>query len=448
MEGHTVKSPSLEEKRQEFRKYLESTGVTEKLTNALMKLYQHETKPEDPIAYIRKQLCEDCPDVEKVVEMQTKIDELVKEKKQAAADIAITKSQVKKTASEIDLIINTKYQELKAHETGNSLLKEYLTDDNFEKLKALKTDVNGTLLDNIQSGLNNFDSDIGIFASDKNAYDVFDGLFAGVLEDFHEIEGDTKHPESKWGDSHELEDLDPESNFIKSIRIVIGRALKEFEYMPLLTVEKFEKIEEKIRKALIKIDDEEYKGTYHTLSSIEDDEQKKWIEDGTLFPEPEDKFLKAAETFRCWPKGRGIFKNEKNNVRAWINVEEHVQFISVDEGANLQKVYERLNKIIELVGELEFAKHERWGYLAHNLKNIGNTMRIIVKVKIPKLSLEENSNKFETLLEATHIKAKNLGSGYYELMSTKRVGLTEIETARDFQKGIKEIITAEKCLYL
>lgn len=427
---------------------MEVTGVTEKLTNALMKLYQEEKKPDDPIAYIRKCLCVECPDENTVNEMKEKLDELVKEKKEVEIELSVATSSVKKTVSEANLFLTQQYEALNDDENGNSLLKEYLNNEIFEKLKDLKTDFNGTLLDNIQCGLTHFDSEIGIFASDPHAYVIFEPLFNPVLEDYHEIDNEVKQPDIDFGDCHDLEDLDPENKIIKSVRVMIGRSLDNYEFMPLLNVEKLEEIEDKIKKELVKIEDEEFKGTYHSLSEISDEQQKEWIEDGTLFSNPDDKFLKAAGTYRFWPKGRGLFINEKKNFRAWVNEEEHLQIVSSEEGANLQSAYERLTKGFDLIKELNFAKHPRFGFVAHNLKHIGNTLRIIVKAKLPKLSLEENSNKFETLLETHGIKMKKTENGIYELTNGKRIGMTEIEAARNFQKGIKDIITAEKCLYL
>lgn len=449
----------MDKKRQEFRKYLEATGVTEKLTLALMKLYQQENKPADPIEYIRKYLNGESPDDEEKLgeELQVKIDDFAEEKKKTEetdkevekSDAKKIENDVKKTESEIDLFLAQQYEALKADESGSSLLKEYLTDEILEKLKALTTQLKGGIYNNIRSGLTHFDSDIGIFASDQHAYSEFESLFAPVLDDFHDMDNDTKQPPMEFGEFHELDDLDPEGNFVKSIRVVIGRSLNDYAFMPLLSDKKLEAIEDKIRKNVLMINDEQFKGTYHSLSSIEDEQQKKWIEDGTMFPNADDKYLKEAQTFNHWPMGRGVFMNEKNNFRVWVNYEEHIQVISYEDGANLQSAYERLAKGFNLlVGDMEFAQHERYGFLAHNLKNIGNTMRIIAKVKISKLALDENSNKFESLLEAHHIKAHNLENGFYELMNIKRVGITEIDTARAFQKGIKEIITAEKCLYL
>lgn len=41
-------------KRAEFRQYLESTGVMEALSYALIKLYDESVKPKDPITFVRE----------------------------------------------------------------------------------------------------------------------------------------------------------------------------------------------------------------------------------------------------------------------------------------------------------------------------------------------------------------------------------------------------------
>lgn len=41
-------------KRAEFRQYLESTGVMEALSYALIKLYDESVKPKDPVGFVRE----------------------------------------------------------------------------------------------------------------------------------------------------------------------------------------------------------------------------------------------------------------------------------------------------------------------------------------------------------------------------------------------------------
>ena len=51
----TAKVP-LDTKKEEFRKYLEKTGVIDHLTRALVGLYEESDKPNNSIDYIKKNL--------------------------------------------------------------------------------------------------------------------------------------------------------------------------------------------------------------------------------------------------------------------------------------------------------------------------------------------------------------------------------------------------------
>lgn len=441
----------MKERRDNFRKYLEGTGVTDKLTTALMKLYQEIEKPEEPLKFIRKQLGDDCPP-EKINELFVEIKNLKKEKKVLEMEKEMAKGQIKRSPSTEFKLLNDGFTKLMEEddEESKSLLKEYLTEEIFEKIKELKTPMGGTLYDQIQSGLIHYDQEIGIFASDAKAYDTFEELFSPVLEDLHDIEAGSSHPQSQMGDANELDDLDPEKHFIKSITITLNRAVKDCAFMPIITLEKIELIEKKIKEVLLKIEDEDYRGTYYSYIDLEEEQLKKWTDEGTIFPPPEDKNLLAAETYRFWSKSRGVFINDKKNFCVWVNEQEHLQIIVNEDGGNLKSAYERLLKVLGFFNDIiEFECHARWGYLAHNLKKIGVAMKILARAKLPKLSLEENAKKLETLSDSSAIIADRIDDrGNFELYNCKKVGITENALLKDFNNGLKDFITAEKCLYL
>ncbi|CRK97683.1 CLUMA_CG011063, isoform A [Clunio marinus] len=456
----------IESKRDGFRKYLESTGMTEKLTTALMKLYQEEERPVDAVGYVKNFLSpgdsENCITPEKFEALQAEVEKVTKERDRLTLDLAEAKGSIKKSASEIDLALTNLFRDFDEDESGKSMLKEYLTEELFLKLKGLRTDLRGYLLDNIQSGLTHYDQEIGIFASDQYAYVTFGELFNQVLEDLHnvetpeadEVEGEDSElpkpiaqPDVDWGDAEELNDLDPEGLFIKSISISVSRSFHGIPFMPTIPLNKLKEIAENLNKILVTITDEEFQGKYFDLAEIDKEMKEKWIQEGILFPNPDDKYLKAAETYRFWPLQRGMFLNDKENFRVWVNEEEHLKITAFEDGSNLREVFKRLVKSLEYFNDLKFARDERWGFVTHNLKNIGNTLQITVKAKIPKLSLPENSEQLDAFATGNDIAFKDLGLGLLELTSKKRMGITEIETAKAFQKGIAEMITAEKCLY-
>lgn len=77
----------------------------------------------------------------------------------------------------------------------------------------------------IQSGLENPDSSIGIYAPDSDAYQTFAELFNPVIHEYHGFKSSDKHPKMDFGDCNKFENLDPEGEFIVSTRIRCGRSL-------------------------------------------------------------------------------------------------------------------------------------------------------------------------------------------------------------------------------
>lgn len=103
------------------------------------------------------------------------------------------------------------FQKLQAATDCKSLLKKYLTAEVFDKLKGKKTALGATLLDVIQSGVENLDSGIGVYAPDAESYSVFADLFDPIIEDYHGgFKKTDKHPASDFGDLNSFVNLDPE----------------------------------------------------------------------------------------------------------------------------------------------------------------------------------------------------------------------------------------------
>jgi hypothetical protein len=70
-------------------------------------------------------------------------------------------------------------------EECHSLLKKHLTREVFDNLKTQKTNLGATLLDVIQSGVENLDSGIGVYAPDADSYAIFADLFDPIIDEYH-----------------------------------------------------------------------------------------------------------------------------------------------------------------------------------------------------------------------------------------------------------------------
>jgi len=67
------------------------------------------------------------------------------------------------------------------------------------------------------------------------------------------------------------------------------------------------------------------------------------IDDHFLFKEG-DRFLESCGLNRDWPEGRGIFHNKEKTFLVWINEEDQLRIISMQQGADILAVFTRLSK--------------------------------------------------------------------------------------------------------
>lgn len=248
---------------------------------------------------------------------------------------------------------------------SKSLLKKHLTREIFDKLKNKKTSFGSTLLDCIQSGVENLDSGFGIYAPDAEAYTVFADIFDPMICDYHGgFEKGAKHPPRDFGDVNSFPNLDPAGEHVVSTRVRCGRSMDGeiywsyffllliliwnfwnsyklgYPFNPCLTEAQYKEMEEKVKSTLGGLEGE-LKGKFYPLTGMEKSVQQQLIDDHFLFKEG-DRFLQAANACRFWPTGRGIYHNDNKRFLVWCNEEDHLRIISMQMGGDLGEVYRRL----------------------------------------------------------------------------------------------------------
>jgi protein-arginine kinase len=103
------------------------------------------------------------------------------------------------------------------------------------------------------------------------------------------------------------------------------------------------------------------------------------------------RFLQAANAYRYWPHGRGIYHNKSKTFLVWVNEEDHLKFISTQKGGNVGQVLERLSRAIELIeGKLKFKRDERLGWLTFCPTNLGTAIHASTRIMLPKISSKPN----------------------------------------------------------
>nr|QID75635.1 arginine kinase 2 [Macrobrachium nipponense] len=345
--------------------------------------------------------------------------------------------------------LEASFSKLEAATECKSLLKKYLTKEVFDDLKTKKTSLGASLLDVIQSGVENLDSGVGIYAPDAEAYTLFAPLFDPIIEDYHVgFKKEDQHPPKDFGDLEKFVNVDPEGAYVVSTRVRCGRSMEGYPFNPCLTEAQYREMEEKVSSTLSALEGE-LKGTYYPLTGMSKEVQQKLIDDHFLFKEG-DRFLQAANACRYWPTGRGIYHNDKKSFLVWVNEEDHLRIISMQKGGDLGEVYRRL---VSAVGEIEkrvpFSHHDRLGFLTFCPTNLGTTVRASVHIKLPKLAankakLEEVAAKYNLQVRGTRGEHTEAEGGIYDISNKRRMGLTEYQAVKEMQDGILELIKIEK----
>jgi protein-arginine kinase len=343
------------------------------------------------------------------------------------------------------------YKKLQEAKDCKSLLKKYLTREVVDQLKDKRTKLGATLLDVIQSGVANLDSGVGLYAPDAEAYTLFKPLFDPVIEDYHNgFKPTQKQPETDLGEgkTHLLPDLDPEGKFINSTRVRCGRSLQGYPFNPCLTEANYVEMEGKVKKVFEELSDSELQGTYYPLKGMTKEIQNQLIADHFLFKEG-DRFLQTANACRYWPSGRGIYHNKGKTFLVWVNEEDHLRIISMQNGGNVGEVLERLIKGVKAIQtQVPFSRDDRLGWLTFCPSNLGTTVRASVHIRLPKISAKPDFKSIcdglKLQIRGIHGEHSDSEGGVYDISNKARLGLTEFEAVKQMYDGIKHLIELEK----
>ncbi len=331
-----------------------------------------------------------------------------------------------------------------------SLMAKHLNETIFKQLKDKTTATGYTLAQAIQSGISNPDSGIGIYAGDNDSYQVFAPLFNPIIEEYHGFDTTSNHQSDLLSKLDNTANIDPNNEYILSTRIRVARNLQGFPLGTNISNSDRNKVEQLVRDTLLGFEGE-LAGDYYPLYQMDDSAKEQLIADHFLFKSG-DRFLEAAGLNRDWPQGRGIFHNHNKTFLVWINEEDQLRIIAMQQGGDINEVFERLKKAIHAMEEkLVFLHDSRLGYIASCPTNLGTAMRASVHIKLPKLA--NNKALFNEITEQYHLQIRGIHgehsqseSGIFDISNKRRLGISEKTCINDLYQGVKALIATEKSL--
>lgn len=331
-----------------------------------------------------------------------------------------------------------------------SLLCKHLSPEIFETLKDKKTANGFTLEQAIHSGIQNVDSGIGVYAGDEETYNVFATLFDPIIKEYHGFAKEDKHKSNLNPNDLDAPNPDPEGKYIISTRIRVGRNVDSMPLGPAISKEQRNAIEQSVVEGLNTLEGE-LAGSYYPLLGMSQEIQDALIKDHFLFKEG-DRFLDAAGLNRNWPEGRGIYHNTDKTFLVWVNEEDQLRIISMQQGGDILEVFTRLvNAIQSIETKVPFSYSDHLGYITSCPTNLGTAMRASVHIALPKLANDMKvfkaiTDKHYLQIRGIHGEHSESEGGVYDISNRRRLGITEVEAVQDMYDGVLALIEAEKVL--
>merc|ERR1711907_236506 len=241
-----------------------------------------------------------------------------------------------------------------------------------------------------------------------------------------------------------------EDKMINSTRIRVARNLAEYPLGTSITRAQRLEVEAKVVKALGTFEGE-LKGKYYPLGRMADAERIQLTKDPFLF-KGGDKYLESAGLEREWPEARGIFHNDAKTFLVWVNEEDQLRIISMQQGSNIGEVFKRLaDAANKIEAKAKFANDEHFGYVSTCPTNMGTGLRASVHINLPKLMKNPDlhqsiADKYHVQIRGIHGEHTETDDGVFDISNLRRLGRNEVELVQDMYDGVKAMIRAEKSL--
>ena len=165
-----------------------------------------------------------------------------------------------------------------------------------------------------------------------------------------------------------------------------------------------------------------------------------------------DRFLAACGLNRDWPRGRGIFHNDAKTFLVWVNEEDQLRIISMQQGADIGAVFDRLARAASVIEtHTRFSHNDHLGYITSCPTNLGTALRASVHIHLPLLmkdwaKFEGIATKFNVQIRGSRGEHSDTSDGIFDISNRRRLGRSEKDLVQDMYNGVKEMIAAEMAL--
>jgi len=334
---------------------------------------------------------------------------------------------------------------------------------------SLNDEMKGRLLACLNSGIQNPDSEVGVYAMQPSDYDDLKPFFTKVLEKYHKVDLSARKHMNDWN-LKGVEGLPADGklnvkNFglgALSMRIRTARNLKKFPLAGAMTQDDRVAMEEAMGQVFdTLIADPAFGGEYVSLTpghknKISDARYEELVKAHIMFKDMSaDSFLVTAGIAAHWPYGRGCYFSSDKGFIIWLGEEDHLRIMAMKKSTVINDVFDRLKNAIDVVEKLipgGCAKSGDFGVITSCPTNLGTGMRASVHLKIPGLTADGTDTKAKEICKPFGLGVRGLGGehtpigadGTVDISPKARFCISEAEIAAALYKGVQQTFGEEQ----
>jgi len=314
----------------------------------------------------------------------------------------------------------------------------------------------------IQAGIDAPHLGVGIVAGEAAAYETFKDIMDVVIEGWHGYKPTDTHSSDMDYTKLKLDDelAKKFDQYVISTRIRSGRSIEGLALPPSTDRKQRRKVESLLSTALCGLSGD-LAGKYYPLGGMTKQEEQQLIDDHFLFQKPTpNNVLANCGAGRDWPDARGIFHNKEKTFLVWVNEEDHIRCISMQDGGNVKEVFARWARAVNAIeGSLaksgySYSHTEHHGYITTCPSNIGTGLRGSVMLKIPKLYKKLGVHALEDLCDSMGLQARGSKGehsppgpqGEFDISNKGRIGASEVELVQRMIDGVQKLIEMEEAI--
>jgi protein arginine kinase len=232
----------------------------------------------------------------------------------------------------------------------------------------------------------------------------------------------------------------PQSEIVISSRIRLARNLAEFPFIRRCTDSDRQAVEKTFKDAIANVE------PWKTLLQVELGDLQQL--DRQLLVERQliSRELSEASGARC------VFIDPQETFSLMINEEDHLRMQVMHSGLDMDQAWEQINRMDDLLSDrVNYAFHERLGYLTACPTNVGTGMRVSVMLHLPALVITQQIEKVFRSLQKMGLAVRGLyGEGsqamgdFYQISNQITLGRSETDLVKQVGEVIPVIIDYER----